>query len=424
MQKQIRTGSKTTALGLVTNGSGARKCTSWIERFVEGTGHLESPALFRKWSAIAAIAAVLEQKVWVVSGSTALYPNVYVMLVAHPGVGKTRSVRAVKRYYLELPEHRLAPTSMSAAALVDALSKSKRSFVRQPNNVMHDYNTMAIMADEFGAFIHKHDDEIIAMLSAFYDADQYGQDRRGNDIRVRIKSPQINMLVGSTPSNLMKFMPETAWEQGFTSRIMFVFSDERFIGDDFANHVVGMDKDLDHDLKTINGLHGQFQVTEDYKAKVNHWRSIGEPPVPNHPKLIHYATRRRVHLYKLSMVASVDRSDSLWLTTEDFDRAINWMVEAESAMPDIFKAGAGNADSAAIEEIYHFVLTADRKKWGVPEHKIMGFAKERLPINSLDRIMNVMIGTGKLILHGTDRASGVRYFKAVLPEVDIDGDLV
>lgn len=355
--------------------------------------------------------------------SSNIYPNVYIALVGHPGVGKTRSVRAVKRYFLELPEYHLAPTSMSAAALVDALVKAKRSIIRHPDPPT-EYNSMAIMADELGAFIHKYDDEMVGVLSAFYDPDPYGQDRRGNDIRIRIKSPQINMLVGTTPSNLLKFMPENAWEQGFTSRFMFIFSDERFVGDDFGEHAIGMDKDLEHDLKTINSLHGKFGVTEDYRAAVNHWRSIGEPPVPNHPKLIHYATRRRVHLYKLSMVSAVDRSNTLLLTKADFDRAINWMVEAEACMPDIFKAGAGNADSAAIDEIYHFVLTNDRKKWGVPEHKIMGFAKERLPINSIWRIMDIMTGTGKLVLHGTDRASGTRYYKATVPEIDSDGDLI
>jgi hypothetical protein len=313
---------------------------------------------------------------------------------------------------------------MSAAALVDALVKAKRSQVQQPGNVLLEYNSMAIMADELGAFLAKYDDDMVGILSAFYDPDAYGQDRRGNDIRIRIKSPQVNMLVGTTPSNLMKFMPENAWEQGFTSRFVFVFSDERFIGDDFADHKVEMDEDLTHDLKTINGLYGKFSVTEDYRNAVNHWRSIGEPPVPNHPKLIHYATRRRVHLYKLSMVSAIDRSNSLVLTMADFNRAINWLVEAESAMPDIFKAGAGNADSAAIEEIYHFVLTNNKKGWGVPETKIMGFAKERLPINSCWRIMDVMVGTGKLILHGTDRNTGTKYYKAMLPDIDSDGDLI
>src|SRR2546423_776436 len=63
-----------------TNGSAARKCTSWIESFVDWTDNLESTELWCRWSAISTIAAVLERKVWCTT-SAPLYPNLYVFLV-------------------------------------------------------------------------------------------------------------------------------------------------------------------------------------------------------------------------------------------------------------------------------------------------------------------------------------------------------
>jgi len=69
--------------------------------------------------------------------------------------------------------------------------------------------------------------------------------------------------------------------------------------------------DLAHDLKIINSLYGEFTVTQSYKDAVNYWRSQGEPPTPDHPKLVHYITRRRVHIYKLSMIASINKSSGL-----------------------------------------------------------------------------------------------------------------
>jgi hypothetical protein len=344
-----------------------------------------------------------------------LYPNLYVFLVAHPGVGKTRTVRSVKRYLTELPEAHIAPTSVTAASLVDSLVKAKRMIIRIPEGPL-EYNTILIAADELTAFMHKYDDEMIGVLSAFYDNDVYGQHRRGNEIRIQIKSPQVNILSGTTPSNLIKFLPENAWEQGFTSRIIMVFSDERTIGDDFAGHDTTLSKDLIHDLKGINGLNGEFKVTEDYRTCVNNWRQLGEPPVPNHPKLIHYATRRRVHLYKLSMVAAVDRSDTLLLTRDDFNTAMNWLVEAERAMPDIFKAGAGGADAKAMDEIYHFIQVSDRGK-GVPEHKIMNFARERLPMQSLTRVIGVMEQSGLISMKSLDKKTGTRFFGASKPDI-------
>jgi len=357
-----------------------------------------------------------------ISANEKLHPNIYCFLVGHPGVGKTRSIRAAKKYYLETQDPRPAPTSMSASSMIDAVAKSKRNVVisNGKNLDQLEYNTLYITADELSAFMHKYDDEAIGVLSDFYDPQPYGQTRRGNDLNIKIKSPQINLICGTTPSNLMKYMPETAWEQGFTSRIVMIFSDERHIGDDFAATDTSLSPDLIHDLNSIGSLVGKFEITEDYKSAVNNWRQLGEPPMPTHPKLLHYCTRRRVHLYKFSMVSALDRSDALLLTKDDFNRALGWMVEAEFTMPDIFKAGAGNADARAMDEIYHYVLTIGARG-PVAERKIVNFAKEHIPIHSIDRVIGVMERAGMLQAVKLDPKTGLRMFKAAVPEIDSDG---
>lgn len=404
----------TSANSQKANGSAKRRLGSWIDRFVGTTNGLESPEIFRKWAAITTIAAALEQKVYLQTSSQ-LHPNIYCFIVAHPGVGKTRTIRACSKYYEELPEHHLSPTSMTGAAMVDAMKKRSRAIVMLPDPPL-EYNSMFITADELGAFMHKYDEEAIAMMSAFYDNHPYGQERRGNDVRIKIKRPQLNIIAGTTPANLLKFMPENSWEQGFTSRIIMVFSDERTIGDDFAGHSPTLDEDLTHDLKSINNLMGKFEVTQEYKDAVGDWRQLGEPPIPSHPKLIHYASRRRVHLYKLSMVSAVDRSDVLLLTKADFNRAMGWLLEAESAMPDIFKAGAGNADAQAMDEIFHYVVTLQGPKLNpVPEFKIVKFARERIPIHSVMRVVEIMEKSGQIVMVGYDKRLNQRMFVAQSP---------
>jgi hypothetical protein len=350
---------------------------------------------------------------------------VYCFLVGHPGVGKTRSIRAAKRYYMETADPRPAPTSMSASSMIDAVAKSKRNVVLTNGKDLDqlEYNTVYITADELSAFMHKYDEEAIGVMSDFYDPQPYGQTRRGNDLNIKIKSPQLNLICGTTPSNLMKYMPETAWEQGFTSRIIMIFSDERSIGDDFETRDTSLSGDLVHDLNSICGLVGRFEVTPDYRTAVNNWRQLGEPPIPSHPKLIHYATRRRVHLYKLSMVSAIDRSDVLLLTKDDFNRALGWLIEAEATMPDIFKAGAGNADARAMDEIYHYVLTLG-SRGAVPERKIINFAKEHIPMHSIERVIGIMEKAGMIVPVRLDPKTGLRMYKAAVPEIDQDGNLL
>ncbi len=358
-----------------------------------------------------------------ISGGDKLNANLYCGLIAHPGVGKTRSIRKARAYYNQTDTPFNAPTSLTEASMIDALTARKRSVMMPPDHEVFEYNTMYITADELNAFMGVHDQAAVGTMSAFYDPDPYGHERRHGELKIKMKSPQLNIIVGTTPTNLLRYMPETAWEQGFTSRFIFVFSDERTIGDDFAEVDSNLSPDLIHDLRSISGLVGQFEITKEFRDLVTQWRQLGEPPVISHPKLIHYGTRRRVHLYKLAMVSAIDRSDLLVLGREDFNRAMNWMTEAERHMPDIFKAGAGNADAKAMDEIYHYVLT-DGAKGPVAERKIIRFAKNFVPLNSIERVIQIMVMGGMIRVVKEDFRLKQRFFKAEVPEIDTDGNLI
>lgn len=339
-----------------------------------------------------------------------LYPNLYVFIVGAAGVGKNRAIRVAKRYMNEISEFHFAPTSVTGASLVDTLAASKRFIARLPEPPI-EYNNTVITAEELTAFMHKYDDEMIALLSAFYDPDPYAQSRRGKDIKIKIERPQVNLLSATTPSTLIGLMPESAWDQGFTSRVIMIYSDERIVGDDFAAGGREMDPKLSHDIKMISGMAGEFKVTEEYRNAINDWRALGEPPTVIHPKLLHYKTRRKVHLYKLSMVSAADRGDVLLLTKDDFNRAMGWLLEAELAMPDIFTAGSSGTDARALDEIKHYIDIMDKGD-GLPERKIVAFARTRVPMQSILRVIEIMVASGQIESKGLDK-SGHRWFKAV-----------
>lgn len=394
------------------NGHAKRLTSSWIDTFIDYTSNLNSAEIFRRWTAISTISAVLEQKVWIMTSSP-LYPNLYIFLVGHPGVGKTRTISAAAKLMLELPEPHLAPTSMTMASLTDCLLECKRTIINLPDPPM-EYNSMYIMADELSAFLAKYDEEMIGGLTTFYDVNAlpYGQHRRGRDIKIKIKNPQLNILSGTTPSNLIKFMPEYAWDQGFTSRIIMVFSDERPKTSVWKSTNRSMPPELVADLKFISTIVGQFKTTPDFEQATDNWMVLGEPPIPNHPRLLHYNTRRFAHMLKLSMVSSVDRGSSLSLDTEDFNRAMNWLTQAEELMPSIFQAGAPGADARAMDEIYHYIQVLGVKS-GAPEHKVVDFARKMIPAHSVLRALEIMERSGMIKAQTVNARTGERRYFAL-----------
>lgn len=382
-----------------------RKLKSWIDRFVEISGNIESPTIFRKWVAISTIAAVLEQKVWLMTSSP-MYPNLYTFIVAPPGGGKSRAIDLSRDFIEALPDPFIAPTSINAASIIDHLLECKRTFVVLPDPPV-EYNSMAILVGEFGTFMGQYDDDLMALLTDFYNVRPYGQRRRGNQLKINILRPQLNMLVGTTPANLIKFMPENAWGQGFASRIIFVFSDDKEIVDDFAPTKKTIHSDLLHDLAIINTITGRFDVTEEYRNAVNNWRELDEntPPKPTHPRLQHYNSRRKEHLYRLSMISALDHGDVPLLTKSDFNRAMSWLIEAELNMPQIFQVQSEASDSAVMDDALHALKTVGTMEEG----RLVRFIRQRVPSYAVLRVLEVMELSGMIKVVNKNRF-GVRTF--------------
>lgn len=390
------------------NGEGKRQLDSWVDRFVEYTKEIDAPELFRRWGGIMTIASTLEQKVWIETTS-ALYPNLYIFLVGPPGTGKGRTMAEVAKLIRQLPNPYIAPTSINSSSMIDHLAECKRIIIQPPGPAI-EYNTMTILVEEMGTFMHEYTNDLVDQLSAFYYVSSYmpyGQRRRGGDRKWHIERPQINMIIGSTPSNLLEVIPERAWSQGFTSRIVFVYSTEKKFIDDFGVQRQELPDDLIHDLKIINNLYGKFTATEDYRVAVNVWRQEGEFPKPTHPRLMHYNTRRKEHIYRLSMIASIDRSNTLILAKEDFVRAAEWLIEAEAQMPLIFSPASARSDDNVVQEMMHFV----RSKGTATEPKIIQEAQKRMPIYAVSRLIEVMVKSNALIEVSKDRF-GIKTYKA------------
>lgn len=327
------------------------------------------------------------------------------MLIGPPGVGKSTAVKAVAEYLRQLEELFISPTDVTSASLVDCLVKARRDIIYNIHE-RQSFNSMLLLPDELSNFMAEYDRKLVGKMTSFYDTDQpYGEARRTGNLDYFMESPQLSLLAGTTTSNLLNTLPKDAWEQGFMSRVVMVFSNDSQAPDDmFASPDKTISDDLSHDLDAIYRLQGQFKLADEYRAAMNAWNKGGRPPRPSHPRLTDYNTRRFGHLMKLSMVACADRGDELRLEQIDFDTALAWLVEAESLMPYVFTAQS-SVDSRVMDEIAHFC----EKEQAEP--RLIRFIAERVPAHSVMKIVDLMVSSGMIKVVSVSNL-GVRKFKA------------
>jgi len=373
-----------------------RRLGDWIETFHEHTDYITSPRLFRKWGAIACIAGALERKVWVCSQGANLYPNIYTILVGPPGVGKSAITARVQSLWSELPEHHLAPSNTTKAALMDQLSEAKRTLLK-PKEII-EFNSLKILSNELGVLLPAYDGEFMATLTDLYDGSPYEERRRSSKTGpMKIDRPQFNLLAATTPAHLHDFLPAGAFDQGFLSRCFLVYSGEIILRPLFDAVSVNSDewKSLILDLKHIARMYGEMKFSPEAAEAITAWHMGGRLPVPGHPKLHNYGTRRTLHLLKLCMIASASGSDDLLISIEHYRTALAWMLEAEQFMPDIFKSMGSGGDAKAIEECWYFCFQIySKKKEPVPEAKLIQFLQERVPAHSVERVLMIMVKAG------------------------------
>lgn len=377
-----------------------RVLPSWIDGFLNYTEELASPELFRKWSAISLISAALERKVWVRSQGSNLYPTLYIILVGPPGVGKTIITSEIENFATALSELHVAPTNVTRAAIIDALSDAKRRILRPTETPAYaEFNSLYVISNELGVFLPSYDMDFMSTLTDIFDGKRYAERRRTKEHKLVIDHPQINILAGTTPSYLSGTLPDGAWDQGFTSRTFFVFSGDKVIRPLFSETTLdeGRRKILSSDLASISNLFGAMTFEPDAASAISKWHMSGGEPLPNHPKLTHYNSRRTAHLIKLCMIYSAACSSDKVITLAHFEKALESLIEVEIFMPDIFRSMTSGGDGRVIEDTWHYVFTiVAKEKKPMTEHRIVEFLSQRTPAYNVMNILNIMVNAGHL----------------------------
>jgi hypothetical protein len=206
-------------------------------------------------------------------------------------------------------------------------------------------------------------------------------------------------LAGCTPVYLKDTLPASAWDDGFLSRVILVYNGEQPLTSLFSEEERGeaVDAGLAEELEVIGNLYGKLTFTPEAASFIDTWHLAKGPPRPDHPRLVNYCARRTAHLIKLSIVAAISDRPKLLIEKHHIQTALDWLVEAEFYMNDIFKAMSTGGDGQIINDAYHFIYKLYMKsKQPVSEQSIVNFLMERVPAHAVGRILEVMLKAGLL----------------------------
>jgi hypothetical protein len=206
---------------------------------------------------------------------------------------------------------------------------------------------------------------MIDLLVTLWDSKQGGFSKvtknSGSD---KVENPWINLIACTTPSWIAGNFPEYIIGGGFTSRCLFVYTEqkEKLVAYPIYHIPPGMLEtqaklaaDLEHIATT---LVGPYHLTKEAREFGEEWYKLHYANPPKHlqdDRFGGYLARKQTHIHKLAMVLAASCRDELILTPEDLALAAKAITDLEADMPKVFARIGRSEDSIQAERFVQFV---------------------------------------------------------------------
>lgn len=336
----------------------SRLVPDWIESYLEATDNTEPPILYRTWTAVSVIAAVLQRKVFL-EWHTRIFPNMYIVLVGPPGRCRKGTAMVPVQKMLRDLGIKMAAEATTREALIRALRNSSNMHPNPMTGVVENHASLTIFSKELTVFLGYNNLTLISNLADWYDCDDlwtYTTKTQGTD---EIMGVYVNLIGATTPELIQSSLPLDAIGGGLTSRIIFVYEEDKakkcpapFL----TAKEKQMFEDLRNDLEQIHMFVGEFKFSESYLNHWVEWYMTQDKGIEfTDPRMAGYYERRPIHILKLSMILNASRTNMMVLEEQDLRRAIKLLEFTESRMPLTF-IGVGRSKHAdTLSRILNFI---------------------------------------------------------------------
>jgi hypothetical protein len=345
----------------------------YIEAVVQAVEGSLVPEPFRYWSALSSVLGALGRSCWYDAGAFKIYPNMFVVLVAGPGRGKSLGLivpfetvfkglsapattkKGDDNYNYKLEQYGLLDTPLRMVndritpekLCVDMAAIGKCDLtLTTPSGDQHWDSSVTLVTSEFGTFMNRNDTYLQMFMTDMWDSKSEFAYRTKTAGDFLIKGPCLNWIACATPDQLVDNLPENARSQGLLSRLFIVYYDGERVPFDItygkanANYI----DNLKHDLSDIAKMRGEFVLDSGATELARSDVGAGLLPVPSDPNLSEYAQRRPSQLFKIAMGISAARRSNRIITVDDWETAKRMMFSAEAHMhKPLARFGVGKA---------------------------------------------------------------------------------
>ncbi len=347
----------------------------FISQYLEYTRETEAPAIYHRWSILAAMSAYMGRTYHIKHGHFNIYPNLYVILLGGAGTRKNTAINLVKmilrsggyrtiaptkttkeKFFIDLSEQSGPGGSDSEVdALLDANLFGGSDGIDHNSSICHE---IFIASGEFNTFFGNNILDFLTDLGEMWDFEGAFESKIKNGKSVVVYNPTVSILGGTTPTQFSVTFPPEIIGQGFFSRTLLIYGErtrEKITfpeepADEFKELIVSHMKSMRAMIPT--------QVTMSPNARKLIDRIYHAPESIQDPRFESFYNRRLTILFKLCMIVAVSYGRTV-VAESDVLYANTMLSHAEQLMPKALGEFGRAKNSDVTHKVLQVILSAE-----------------------------------------------------------------
>lgn len=382
-----------------------------------------SPDIFIEWSWWMLVSSVLQRRVWYGNDTYPLYPNLYTLLVAPPGIGKGLQLNQIKEF---MEYHKTSTVSDEEVTLAAHLGKKKsnllfpvasdsttfESFLEETHMATVTFNhpggiylhaSQTFILDEFESIFKQHAEDMAVYLRTAWDCKNYTRRTKNSGVFI-IKNPCVSVLGGVTPDAMMALTRKEIVSNGFTSRAILVYArNNRFTDIELPkpdDQQMKARDELRAWIKQLSTVYGCCQYTEEAKDVLRTY--LRSPAWRGNPssKLEEYYSRKITNMNKIIMCMHYSEPGFEKLVSpETVHKCIDLFKRTEVNMHLALAGGGRNELGDVAKKLLDYIM---QRPSGVRFQAILVHFFEHGTKDELEQVLQVLQAQGAVLFdHNT-----------------------
>ena len=379
-----------------------RHVDNWIDSYVELMDNTEPAKIFDIWTGYSVVAAALRRKISLQLGRLIYFPNIYVVLVAEPGVArKTQAIKYGMNFINTVPDIIMSSDSATKEAMTDDIEEAGNDALMEDGSTLR-HSSLNIISKEFESFLgqKKENTRMLTALTDLFDCPDDWSSRTRHGKSNKIIRPWLNLLAATTPDSLANSLPASAVGGGLTSRVLFVWADKKkkSVAIPFMTEKeVKLKEKLEKDIYIISRMAGEYAMASKCIKQWTEWYDAYDEDesgvrLCTDKSFSGWYSRKPTYIIKVAMLCAAAETSNLIIEWRHIEKAIKEIKQVELLMGNAFKAIGRSEISGEVDSVLQIIKNFKI----ISEKKLMTKIWRDIDATKFDNVSNTLIKTGKV----------------------------